>query len=98
MDRRAQVDVISQHHLSMGTRSWRKLIHYLIELKCLYGPIGDCLCKPQRVCFDNYVIKTHWCSTQLYDDEIIFHLTELIMNLSSHLEDSCSECIGFLEA
>lgn len=50
MDRRAQVDVIDQHRACTGIRSWRRLIHCLIEIKGLYGPLGDRLCNPERVC------------------------------------------------
>lgn len=49
IDRRAQVDVIASHRLSTGIRSWRKLVHRLIETKCLFGPFGDSLCNPERV-------------------------------------------------
>ncbi|XP_015584318.2 BEACH domain-containing protein C2 [Ricinus communis] len=49
VDRRAQVDVIAQHHLSSGIREWRKLIHCLIEMNSLFGPLGDLLCSPERV-------------------------------------------------
>ncbi|KAJ4955418.1 hypothetical protein NE237_012201 [Protea cynaroides] len=49
IDRRAQVDVIDRHRLSTGARAWRKLIHYLIEMKGLFGPLGEDLCNPERV-------------------------------------------------
>ncbi|XP_077235133.1 WD-40 repeat family protein / beige-like protein [Tasmannia lanceolata] len=49
MDRRAQVDVIDRHHASTGTRAWRKLIHYLLEMKGLFGPFGDHLYNPEQV-------------------------------------------------
>ncbi|XP_042504860.1 BEACH domain-containing protein C2-like isoform X1 [Macadamia integrifolia] len=49
IDRRVQVDVIGRHRLSTGARAWRKLIHYLIELKGLFGPLGEHLCNPERV-------------------------------------------------
>ncbi|KAI8545261.1 hypothetical protein RHMOL_Rhmol07G0027700 [Rhododendron molle] len=49
VDRRAQVDVIARHRLWTGIRSWRKLIHSLIEMKCLFGPFGDRLCNPERI-------------------------------------------------
>ncbi|XP_050237653.1 BEACH domain-containing protein C2 isoform X2 [Mercurialis annua] len=49
VDRRAQVDVIARHCLSTGIRAWRKLIHCLIEMNSLFGPLGDILCSPERV-------------------------------------------------
>ncbi|GAV85295.1 WD40 domain-containing protein/Beach domain-containing protein/DUF1088 domain-containing protein [Cephalotus follicularis] len=49
IDRLAQVDAIARHRLCTGIRSWRKLIHYLIEMKCLFGPFGDHLCSSPRV-------------------------------------------------
>ncbi|KAM7275307.1 hypothetical protein ACFE04_017173 [Oxalis oulophora] len=49
IDRRVQVDVVAQHRVSTGVRAWRKLIHYLIEMRCLYGPFGDHLSSPSCV-------------------------------------------------
>lgn len=49
VDRRAQVNVLSRHRLNTGIRAWRKLIHCLIETKCLYGPFRDQLCRPDHV-------------------------------------------------
>ncbi|KAL3536918.1 hypothetical protein ACH5RR_000284 [Cinchona calisaya] len=49
VDRRMQVEVISRHHLYTGIREWRKLIHYLIETECLFGPSASRLCKPQCI-------------------------------------------------
>ncbi|XP_060218692.1 BEACH domain-containing protein C2 [Lycium barbarum] len=49
VERRTQVNVIAQHRLYTGIRQWRKLIHSLIEIKCLFGPFSDCLYNPQRV-------------------------------------------------
>ncbi|KAA0049017.1 hypothetical protein IC582_012315 [Cucumis melo] len=49
VDRRAQVDVIDHHRMCKGIRAWRKLVHYLIEMKCLFGPIGEHFSKPSRV-------------------------------------------------
>ncbi|XP_034709172.1 BEACH domain-containing protein C2 isoform X2 [Vitis riparia] len=49
IDRRTQVVVVSRHHLCSGIRAWRKLIHNLIDMKCLFGPFGDHLCNPDRV-------------------------------------------------
>lgn len=49
VDRRAQVDVIVRHRNSTGIRAWRKLLHYLIEMKCLFGSFRDNLCSPKRV-------------------------------------------------
>ena len=50
VDRRTQVDVIASHRLWTGVRAWRKLIHCLIEMRCLFGPIRDNLCSPEHVC------------------------------------------------
>ncbi|GFP82298.1 beach domain-containing protein lvsc [Phtheirospermum japonicum] len=49
VDRRTQVDIISRHRLFTGTREWRKLIHCLIEMKCLFGPLSQDLCNPKNV-------------------------------------------------
>lgn len=45
------MNVIAQHRLYTGIRQWRKLIHSLIEIKCLFGPFSDYLYNPQRVCY-----------------------------------------------
>ncbi|KAL2233976.1 UNVERIFIED_CONTAM: BEACH domain-containing protein C2 [Sesamum indicum] len=49
VDRRSQVDLIARHRLYTGMREWRKLIHCLIEMKCLFGPFSDDLCNPKRI-------------------------------------------------
>ncbi|XP_011034742.1 PREDICTED: uncharacterized protein LOC105132766 [Populus euphratica] len=86
VDRRAQVDVISRHHLSSGIRAWRKLIHCLIEMKSLFGPFGDPLCNPERVFWKldfmetssrmrrclrrNYKGSDHFGAAANYEDQI----------------------------
>lgn len=52
VDRRSQVDLITRHRLGKGSRAWRKLMHCLIEMKCLFGPSGDQLCNQSPVCFE----------------------------------------------
>ncbi|GAB4844399.1 BEACH domain-containing protein C2 [Ancistrocladus abbreviatus] len=49
IDRRTQVGIITRHRLSTGSRAWRKLIHCLIETKCLFGPSAGHLCNPEHV-------------------------------------------------
>ncbi|KAJ0797682.1 putative transcription factor WD40-like family [Helianthus annuus] len=49
VDRRAQVDSIARHRACTGIRAWRKLIRYLIETKCLFGPIRENLYNPKRI-------------------------------------------------
>ncbi|XP_019161040.1 PREDICTED: BEACH domain-containing protein C2-like isoform X1 [Ipomoea nil] len=49
VERRTQADVIAQHRLYCGIREWRKLIHSLIEIKCLFGPLGYRLNNSQHV-------------------------------------------------
>nr|GMD65017.1 BEACH domain-containing protein C2 [Ipomoea batatas] len=49
VERRKQVDVIAQHRLYCGIREWRKLIHSLIETKCLFGPSSLHLYNNQHV-------------------------------------------------
>ncbi|CAL9068126.1 unnamed protein product [Musa banksii] len=49
MDRRLQVEILDKHHLSIGNRAWRKLLHRLIEMSGLFGPFGDSLCNPKHV-------------------------------------------------
>ncbi|XP_052194937.1 BEACH domain-containing protein C2 [Diospyros lotus] len=49
VDRRTQVDAIACRRLCTGIRSWRKLIHCLIEMNCLFGPFRDDLCNPKCV-------------------------------------------------
>ncbi|GMH17239.1 hypothetical protein Nepgr_019080 [Nepenthes gracilis] len=49
IDRRTQVGIFMRHRLSTGSRAWRKLIRYLMEMKCLFGPSADHLCVPERV-------------------------------------------------
>lgn len=50
IDRQTQVDMLARHRQATGIRSWRKLLHYLTEMKCLFGPFSDHLCNPERVC------------------------------------------------
>ncbi|KAF7825980.1 BEACH domain-containing protein C2 isoform X1 [Senna tora] len=49
IDRRAQVDVIARHRTCTGMRAWRKLVHQLIEMRCLFGPSADNLYNPPRI-------------------------------------------------
>ncbi|KAL9263082.1 BEACH domain-containing protein [Drosera capensis] len=49
IERHNQVDIITRHRQSTASRAWRKLIHYLMESKCLFGPAADHLCNPERV-------------------------------------------------
>ncbi|WOH09388.1 hypothetical protein DCAR_0728845 [Daucus carota subsp. sativus] len=58
VDRRTQVDIIAQHRLCTGIRAWRKLLHYLVDLKCLFGPFAKQLCNPDRVFW-----KLDWTET-----------------------------------
>ncbi|XP_057980626.1 BEACH domain-containing protein C2 isoform X2 [Malania oleifera] len=48
-DRRTQVDVVARHRLCTGIRAWRKLVHRLTEMKCLFGPFSDRLSNPEHV-------------------------------------------------
>ncbi|EPS70914.1 hypothetical protein M569_03844 [Genlisea aurea] len=48
VDRRSQVDIMAQHRLYTGIREWRKLIHSLMEMNCLFAPFRDSLCKSKR--------------------------------------------------
>ncbi|KAK9103505.1 hypothetical protein Sjap_020759 [Stephania japonica] len=49
VDRRAQVGVIDRHRACIGARAWRKLIHCLIEIRSLFGPLGEHLYNGERV-------------------------------------------------
>ncbi|ONK71512.1 uncharacterized protein A4U43_C04F9410 [Asparagus officinalis] len=49
VDRRAQLEALNRYRVSTGTRAWRKLLHYLIEMSGLFGPLGECLCNPELV-------------------------------------------------
>ncbi|CAA7050731.1 unnamed protein product [Microthlaspi erraticum] len=49
IDRRMQDDLIVANRLCLGSRGWRKLIRYLAEMRCFFGPFGDGLCSPERV-------------------------------------------------
>ncbi|KAK6285550.1 hypothetical protein POUND7_011729 [Theobroma cacao] len=49
IDRRTQVDLVARHRLFTGIRAWRKLIHCLIEMKCLFGPSGDQISSQERI-------------------------------------------------
>lgn len=44
-----QDDILAANRLSLGGRGWRKLIRYLVEMRCFFGPFGDELCSPERV-------------------------------------------------
>ncbi|CAH9123804.1 unnamed protein product [Cuscuta epithymum] len=48
-ERRRQVDVIARSRLYCGICEWRKLVHSLIETKCLFGPSGLHLYNTQHV-------------------------------------------------
>ncbi|XXG77782.1 hypothetical protein AAC387_Pa08g1869 [Persea americana] len=87
MDRRAQVDVIDWHRARTGIHAWRKLIHCLIEIRCLFGPLGDCLCHSERVLWKlysmentsrmrrcmkrNYKRSDHLAATTNFDDHLL---------------------------
>ncbi|KAL9228969.1 hypothetical protein vseg_004493 [Gypsophila vaccaria] len=58
IDRRSQVDMLARHRLASGTRAWRKLIHYLLEMNCLFGPFSVNLCNPERVFWKLEVMET----------------------------------------
>ncbi|XP_010559117.1 PREDICTED: BEACH domain-containing protein C2-like [Tarenaya hassleriana] len=49
IDRRIQDDIIVRHRLCNGIRGWRKLVHYLVEMRCFVGPFGDHFCCPEYV-------------------------------------------------
>ncbi|XP_010506510.1 PREDICTED: BEACH domain-containing protein C2 [Camelina sativa] len=49
IDRRMQDDIIAATRLCFGSRGWRKLIRYLAEMRCFFGPFGDEICSPERV-------------------------------------------------
>jgi hypothetical protein len=49
IDRRMQDDIIAANRLCLGSRAWRKLIRYLAEMRCFFGPFGDGICSPERV-------------------------------------------------
>ncbi|CAH8356562.1 unnamed protein product [Eruca vesicaria subsp. sativa] len=49
IDRRIRDDNIVRNRLCMGVRSWRKLVRYLVEMRCFFGPFGDNLCSPKQV-------------------------------------------------
>lgn len=84
IDRRIQVDLVARHRLYTGIREWRKLIHYLIEMKCLFGPFASRLSNPERIfwkldftessyrmrrCFRrNYQGSDHFGASANYDD------------------------------
>ncbi|KAE8693827.1 early nodulin-55-2-like [Hibiscus syriacus] len=48
VDRRAQVDLIARHRVFTGIRAWRKLIHCLLDTKCLFGPLLEQI--PSQAC------------------------------------------------
>lgn len=50
MERQTQADVLNRHRVSTGVRAWRHLLHCLTEMDRLYGPFGEPLCAPDRVC------------------------------------------------
>ncbi|KAL0714917.1 hypothetical protein Bca4012_021896 [Brassica carinata] len=49
IDRRIRDDNIVRNRLCMGVRGWRKLVRYLVEMRCFFGPFGDHLCSPKQV-------------------------------------------------
>ncbi|CAI9764807.1 unnamed protein product [Fraxinus pennsylvanica] len=87
VERRSQVDIIARHRLSTGIREWRKLIHCLIEMKCLFGPSCDHLYSSQhvfwkldfmesssrmrRVLKRNYQGSDHFGAAADYEDNVV---------------------------
>ncbi|CAN8284494.1 unnamed protein product [Cochlearia groenlandica] len=49
IDRRTQDDITAANRVCLGNRAWRKLIRYLVEIRCFFGPFEDGLCSPERV-------------------------------------------------
>nr|VDC63128.1 unnamed protein product [Brassica rapa] len=49
IDRRIRDDNIVRNRLCMGVRGWRKLVRYLVEMRCFFGSFGDHLCSPNQV-------------------------------------------------
>ncbi|KAF8108563.1 hypothetical protein N665_0108s0096 [Sinapis alba] len=49
IDRRIRDDNIVRNRLCIGVRGWRKLVRYLVEMRCFFGPFGDHLCTPKQV-------------------------------------------------
>ncbi|VVB06449.1 unnamed protein product [Arabis nemorensis] len=49
IDRRIRDDKIVRNRLCMGVRGWRKLVRYLVEMRCFFGPFGEHLCSPKHV-------------------------------------------------
>ncbi|CAL1370261.1 unnamed protein product [Linum trigynum] len=86
VDRRAQVDVVARHRLVRGNRAWKKLIHYLMEIKSLFGPFGSHFHYPERVFWKldlmesssrmrrclrrNYKGSDHFGAAANYEDEV----------------------------
>ncbi|OMO78627.1 hypothetical protein CCACVL1_14249 [Corchorus capsularis] len=85
IDRRTQVDLITRHRLVTGIRSWRKLIHCLIEMNCLFGPSADQFLSQERIFWKldfmesssrmrpclrrNYVGTDHFGAAANYEDQ-----------------------------
>ncbi|GMI75866.1 Beach-Domain Homolog C2 [Hibiscus trionum] len=61
IDRRQQVDIVARHRLFTGVRAWRKLIHYLIDIKCPFGPSGDQFFSQARLEFTESSSRMRWC-------------------------------------
>ncbi|RVW41089.1 BEACH domain-containing protein C2 [Vitis vinifera] len=57
---RSEVVVVSRHHLCSGIRACGNSFINLIEMKCLFGPFGDHLCNPDRVCCDIICFVMLW--------------------------------------
>ncbi|GER41457.1 WD-40 repeat family protein / beige-related [Striga asiatica] len=86
VDRRSQVDSIARQRLYTGIREWRKLIHCLIEIRCLFGPLSEDLCntkqffwkldlmesssRMRRILRRNYHGSDHHGAAANYDDKI----------------------------
>ncbi|KAF8091664.1 hypothetical protein N665_0439s0028 [Sinapis alba] len=49
IDRRRRDDKIVRNRLCMGVRGWRKLVRYLVGMRCFFGPFGDHLYSPKHV-------------------------------------------------
>ncbi|CAN1188896.1 BEACH domain-containing protein C2 [Linum perenne] len=86
VDRRTQVDVVARHRFLRGNRAWKKLIHYLIEIKSLFGPFGMHFDNPERIFWKldlmesssrmrrclrrNYKGSDHFGAAANYEDEM----------------------------
>ncbi|CAA3015285.1 Hypothetical predicted protein [Olea europaea subsp. europaea] len=87
VERKSQFDIVAQRQLYPGVHEWRKLIHCLIEMKCLFRPFCDHLYNSENVIWKlvsmesssrmrsvlrtNYRSSDHFGAAEEHEDNVV---------------------------